>query len=229
MAATNAITRFTNAPRGVEYLRSSDEVVIAGGTETTAAVLFHNASAAVFDASTGAFQRAKLYGRFNTVLSNSAANAVAIAAPFGHVTLAGVTTDIGFGGSDVKFIRGYTSLDTGCRQADLTLAATPFVPTVEAKQLVATPGGVGQVFTQSGAPIITDIAACSTPRCVGDLNADGLVDDADFSVFAGAYDVLVCPSNPAFNCCPADFNNDGFVDDADFSLFASAYNDLLCP
>ncbi|MBY0113553.1 MAG: hypothetical protein K2Y21_12080 [Phycisphaerales bacterium] len=229
VAATAAITRFTNAPRGVEFLSGSDEVVIAGGTETSAAVLFRNASAAVFDANTGAFQRAKPYGRFDTVLSNSAANALAIASPYGHVTLAGATTDIGFGGSDVKFIRGYTSLDTGCRQADLTLTSTPFTPTIEAKQLVATAGGVAQVFTQSGVPTITDIAACSTPRCVGDLNADGLVDDADFSVFAAAYDALVCPSNPAFNCCPADFNNDTFVDDADFTLFASAYNDLLCP
>lgn len=229
VAATNAITRFTNAPRGVEYLRDTNEVVIAGGTETTAAVVFKNASAAVFDASTGAFQRAKLYGSFNTALSNSSANALAIAAPFGHLALAGVTTDIGFGGSDVKFIRGYTSLDTGCRQADLTLTSTPFPATIEAKQLVVATGGVGQVFSQFGVPTIADIAACSTPRCVGDLNADGLVDDADFSTFAGAYDVLVCPSNPAFNCCPADFNNDTFVDDTDFTLFASAYNELLCP
>lgn len=229
VAATNSITRFTNAPRGVEFLPGSDEVVIAGGAETTAAVVFRNAAAAVFDAGTGTFQRAKLYGRFNTVLSNSAANALAVATPFGHVTLAGFTTDIGFGGNDVKFIRGYTSLETGCRQADLTLDAAAFTPVVEAKQLVAATGGVGQVFTQSGTPTITDIVACSTPRCIGDLNADGLVDDADFSTFAAAYDVLVCPSNPAFNCCPADLNNDTFVDDADFTLFASAYNDLLCP
>lgn len=66
------------------------------------------------------------------------------------------------------------------------------------------------------------------PACVGDLNADGLVDDADFSIFAPAYDILDCadPGMPAG--CPADLNSDGFVDDADFSLFAVAYDTLLC-
>jgi hypothetical protein len=28
---------------------------------------------------------------------------------------------------------------------------------------------------------------------VCDINADGLVDDADFSLFAAAYDTLLCP------------------------------------
>ncbi|MBY0111504.1 MAG: DNRLRE domain-containing protein [Phycisphaerales bacterium] len=67
------------------------------------------------------------------------------------------------------------------------------------------------------------------PTCLGDLNADTLVEDTDFVVFAGAYNTLDCadPSMPAG--CPADLNFDGFVDDTDFVFFASAYNDLLCP
>lgn len=65
--------------------------------------------------------------------------------------------------------------------------------------------------------------------CAADLTCDGFVDDADFSLFVGAYNTLVCddPGMPAG--CPADLNYDGFVDDADFSLFVSAYNTLLCP
>ena len=69
----------------------------------------------------------------------------------------------------------------------------------------------------------------STAVCVGDLNSDGFVDDADFSIFAAAYNILDCadPTMPAG--CPADLNADGLVDDADFSLFAVAYDALLCP
>lgn len=65
--------------------------------------------------------------------------------------------------------------------------------------------------------------------CTGDLNSDGVVDDADFSLFAFAYNVLGCaqPEMPAG--CPADFNSDGVVDDADFVLFVPAYNTLICP
>ncbi|MFN9976878.1 MAG: hypothetical protein ACK58T_43945, partial [Phycisphaerae bacterium] len=65
--------------------------------------------------------------------------------------------------------------------------------------------------------------------CAGDLNIDGLVDDADFQIFASAYNILECadPSMPAG--CPADLNSDGFVDDTDFSAFAVAYDTLLCP
>ncbi|MGH7244461.1 MAG: hypothetical protein ACREJD_13705 [Phycisphaerales bacterium] len=65
--------------------------------------------------------------------------------------------------------------------------------------------------------------------CPGDLNHDGFVDDADFVLFAGAYNILDCadPSMPAG--CPADLNGDSFVDDADFVIFVGAYNALLCP
>lgn len=68
-----------------------------------------------------------------------------------------------------------------------------------------------------------------TRECPADLNADGFVDDADFSIFVVAYDLLDCadPSMPA--ACPADLNRDGLVDDADFSVFAVAYDELICP
>jgi hypothetical protein len=65
--------------------------------------------------------------------------------------------------------------------------------------------------------------------CPADINNDGMVDDSDFVLFAGGYNVLECldPAMPAD--CPANLNNDLFVDDEDFLLFARAYNDVLCP
>lgn len=67
--------------------------------------------------------------------------------------------------------------------------------------------------------------------CAGDINNDSLVDDADFSLFAVAYNQLVCPTldsgYPAG--CPSDLNGDGFVDDQDFQIFVIGYNTLVCP
>lgn len=74
--------------------------------------------------------------------------------------------------------------------------------------------------------------------CAGDLNADNVVDDNDFVVFAAAYNDMVCPpperdASGAFSDrhagCPADFDGNSFVDDADFIIFAAAYNELVCP
>jgi hypothetical protein len=53
------------------------------------------------------------------------------------------------------------------------------------------------------------------------MNRDLLVDDADFVLFADAYNELLAASG--------DFNLDGQTDDADFVLFADAYDGLLCP
>lgn len=61
--------------------------------------------------------------------------------------------------------------------------------------------------------------------CAADINADGLVDDSDFTLFALGYNELLC-TPPG---CPYDFNGDGAVDDADFIVFAQQYNELLCP
>lgn len=65
--------------------------------------------------------------------------------------------------------------------------------------------------------------------CPADFNNDWIVDDADFVIFASAYNILDCldPSMPPG--CPADLNGDGFVEDTDFVVFAAAYNMLLCP
>jgi hypothetical protein len=57
--------------------------------------------------------------------------------------------------------------------------------------------------------------------CPTDLNFDGTIDDADFVLFAGAYNRL--------ETVDADFTFDGFTDDSDFVVFATGYETLLCP
>jgi len=64
--------------------------------------------------------------------------------------------------------------------------------------------------------------------CQSDLTCDNVVDDADFVVFAAAYNVLDCADAGMALGCPADLNGDGLVDDADFVEFVAAYNNLGC-
>ena len=63
------------------------------------------------------------------------------------------------------------------------------------------------------------------PECGADFNQDGFVDDADFVLFADAYNLFTTPAADSF----CDLNLDTVVDDADFVLFAGAYNELFCP
>jgi len=74
-----------------------------------------------------------------------------------------------------------------------------------------------------------DIEIIANAACTGDLNNDGFVDDADFTIFVVAYNILDCADPAMASGCPADLNADGVVDDADFVLFVPAYNELICP
>ncbi|MBL8875285.1 MAG: hypothetical protein JNM86_05755 [Phycisphaerae bacterium] len=76
-------------------------------------------------------------------------------------------------------------------------------------------GGAG-----SNTIYIDDLSLTQDHSCPADFNGDDLVDDADFTMFAPSYDLLI-----DFRC---DLNGDGLTDDADFAIFASAYNDLIC-
>ncbi len=64
--------------------------------------------------------------------------------------------------------------------------------------------------------------------CGADLNLDGFVDDADFSLFAVAYDILDCADPGIAPPCAADLTEDLVVDDQDFVAFVPAYDRLLC-
>ncbi|MGH7242865.1 MAG: hypothetical protein ACREJD_05550 [Phycisphaerales bacterium] len=81
------------------------------------------------------------------------------------------------------------------------------------------------IVTNSSNLVSGYIVEYAGATCPGDFNGDGLVDDADFSIFIVSYNALVIP--PANPIC--DLNSDDLVDDADFSIFAVAYNNLLCP
>ncbi len=76
--------------------------------------------------------------------------------------------------------------------------------------------------------VAVDVSFLYLATCPADLNADQLVEDLDFVLFASAYDVLDCadPAMPA--SCPADLSHDGIVEDGDFVMFAAAYDALLC-
>jgi uncharacterized lipoprotein YddW (UPF0748 family) len=65
--------------------------------------------------------------------------------------------------------------------------------------------------------------------CPADFNNDSAVDDADFILFAGAYNILDCAAVAMPPGCRADLNQDIFVDDTDFVRFAAAYDQLECP
>lgn len=72
-------------------------------------------------------------------------------------------------------------------------------------------------------------ASAQLKLCWADFNCDTQVDDLDFVLFAGAYNLLECSDPGMPPRCPADLNFDGLVDDTDFSMFASAYDILSCP
>lgn len=84
------------------------------------------------------------------------------------------------------------------------------------------------VFSSGCNDATSEPATVGVNTCPGDLNLDGVIDDADFTLFAGAYSVLVCedPSMPLW--CPADLNGDALVDDLDFQQFVVGYNLLVC-
>lgn len=82
---------------------------------------------------------------------------------------------------------------------------------------------------ESSAQIDAQFRMLRNRSCPGDLDVSTAVDDADFAIFAAAYETLLCDDVAMPTWCPADFSADGFVDDIDFQVFASAYDALLCP
>lgn len=82
------------------------------------------------------------------------------------------------------------------------------------------PSGDGVAGLSSSSPPLLRFTV-QPGSCPADLNADTMVDDSDFVIFATAYNQLLT--------MVADFNGDGLTDDTDFVTFADAYNNLMCP
>ncbi len=93
------------------------------------------------------------------------------------------------------------------------------VASFTADSVTITPAAIG------GLKFATGQVTVSTISCLADLNFDGVVDDADFSLFVADYNALIIASPQT----GGDFNGDGQCDDADFQFFAVAYDSLVCP
>ncbi|MBX3390963.1 MAG: hypothetical protein KF691_16050 [Phycisphaeraceae bacterium] len=150
--------------------------------------------------------------------------------------LPGHTFGIAYDIDDSRGIVGYSKLDADSTESTAVLWRDGQI--IDLNSLVSHAGGV--VLTSANginsrgwiaANGIVDgkLRGFVLTPCPADLNNDGFVEDADFSIFIVAYNILDCadPAMPAG--CPADLNNDNLVDDADFVVFVAAYNALLCP
>lgn len=218
---------FLNGFQAVNF--TPERTIVIAGTRIEGSAPEKSSAGLTEFSSTGALLKRALYGPFvpGKVVRGEG---VVRSAPWGGYALAASTNDFGAGDSDIYFIKTYSTFITACRGLFEPATATPLTlemstPSIQVVSLTAqsTPTVTSPDFA------LTTTTACFTQRCLGDLNGDGLVDDADFVIFAFAYDVLVCPTSPAlYSCCPADLNNDGMVDDADFVLFATGYDALIC-
>ncbi|MBS0190815.1 MAG: hypothetical protein U0573_02845 [Phycisphaerales bacterium] len=156
-------------------------------------------------------------------LPRSEANYIVVGA---HYT----APETAIGTPDQMFIRTDSSGNDFC-------SANLWIPGPIATQIAASPFAITPATVEASkdfdgiwfAYTLDSRQLCTQNTCPCDLNHDGFVDDADFSFFVVAYDLLLCDDPLMPPGCPADFNADGFVDDADFSIFVVAYNDLLCP
>ncbi len=132
------------------------------------------------------------------------------------------------GGGWIHFARSLHATDWteigGNAKPDLTDGAPPVL-----LGFISSNGGSGTTARLQATGKVDNFLVRFVRSCPADLNFDGLVEDADFSIFVVAYDTLDCadPAMPAG--CPADLNADALVDDADFSIFVVAYDALVCP
>lgn len=219
--------RFQPGFQAIRY-SPTDKLVMIAGTIPASGSVIRGASILKIDPASGAFAGAQVYGSFAAGSINTGTG-ITFFDPWGGYSLVGTTNDIAAANA-LLMVKTYTTLESGCRESPYTPANEPISLTIANFPLQITEA-TASTFPQTTTSPLTKLQkdACFNKRCVGDLNGDGLVDDADFVIFVAAYDALLCPTDPRFTCCPADFNADGFVDDTDFVLFSAAYNDLLCP
>ncbi|MBN8598198.1 MAG: NF038122 family metalloprotease [Planctomycetes bacterium] len=116
----------------------------------------------------------------------------------------------------------YLNINLGSSDNSLLVPGAYLNPGHSYEWYIASSTTRGSVFS-SYAAFETDESFCKF-----DLTNDGLVEDADFSLFVVQYDELDCASAEMPNNCIGDFNLDGLVDDLDFSLLVVAYNNLGC-
>ncbi|MBX3379495.1 MAG: hypothetical protein KF805_05330 [Phycisphaeraceae bacterium] len=173
----------------------------------------------------GDFLRVNVDG--NTIFRESFANATAeqdqsYVAPPGVLLVR--RQDLGFSGPGSYYTDSAYNMYLEPRFHNLAHTASSAVITF----IIEGPG-IQPLDDESWAMDNLRISVSDTIPCPADFNHDGLVEDADFSFFVAAYNILDCADPSMTAGCPADLNGDGFVDDADFTLFVAAYNELICP
>lgn len=112
---------------------------------------------------------------------------------------------------------------TGSRVSGSTGGGLTIGPATRGRVSVHDEGVIDCVITNACGSVIT--APVEFKVLGADFNCNLQVNDADFTIFAAAYDALLCPSSGVAAACLADLNVDGVVDDADFELFVRQYNE----
>lgn len=123
---------------------------------------------------------------------------------------------------------GATLAATGIRIIVIGIGGNNYSPS--SVNCFASQSGPGMPPTSTPAatldlPTAIDFLSRHLDFCPADLNNDGIVDDADFTLFVAAYDTMVVPNGGH----RADLDNNNFVDDADFIAFLKYYDKLVCP
>ena len=170
-----------------------------------AAIDFHSYSQLVLRPWTYQYTLPPGVAAFNRI-GNSMVNAIA----------AGTGASYEYGGPDILYLASGTAPDwffgtTGAISLTIELRDTGqngFVLPVSQIIPTGNDGLAGAIALVSG-------------LCRADLNRDNVVDDADFVLFATAYD--------SFATNAADFTGDALTDDSDFIIFADGYDRLSCP
>jgi hypothetical protein len=173
----------------------------------------------------GDFLRVNVDG--NTIFRESFANATA-QQDQSYVPAAGVQLarriDLGFSGPGSYYTDSAYNMYNEPRFHNIAHTASSVTITF----LMEGPG-IQSLEDESWAMDNLRITVLDVIACPADFNRDGFVEDADFTIFVVAYNILDC-ADPAMTAgCPADINGDGVVDDSDFTLFVAAYNELVCP
>ncbi|MBN8598740.1 MAG: hypothetical protein J0L78_13800 [Planctomycetes bacterium] len=224
----STVEEFTNGQEAVLAL-PDDSMLVAGITgQGFSTNHFDTAGAVLRVGSSGHTERLWSYGDF-AFDSRAAFEAIAPIDCTGGYAMFGRTQEVALD-REAWTVRTDANFASGCLEEELNAVGG----TIQLGMQDELPTVIDDEGYMLDTAIAVDVGMsadfrCSTSRCVGDLNADQLVDDSDFVLFADAYNVLVCPTNPAYTRCPSDFNGDGIVEDADFVLFASAYDQLICP
>ena len=212
-AALNIIARPTQFSAVIDFDNNGFDDIVAVNVGQFVSV-YHNQSGSLPGA--GHWSKVLLRGDAPSGVNSSAVGAVV------RLTSSGVT--------QVRQVTiGSSYAATEDPRASFGLGASASVDRIEV--LWPRRGSIASRTQVFDGPFAADAILSLTPNaiCLADFNGDRQVNDEDFVLFAGAYDLLLCSDPEQAADCPADLDSDGLVTDKDFIRFAAAYNALLCP